>query len=62
MNEPLIKNGTVGGTLTILFANIHASDLGKTIVLAAVGAIVSCGVSILLKKLLVKKSDPPKSS
>ena len=49
-----IKTGTAGGTLTILFANIHTNDLVKTAVLAAVGAVVSIMVSFVLKKLLQK--------
>ena len=41
--------GTAGGILTIILANISTADLLKTALLAAVGAIVSCGVSIMLK-------------
>ena len=33
--------GTVGGTLLTVFANIQSGDITKTIVLAAVGAVVS---------------------
>lgn len=50
-----LKTGTAGGTLTILFANIDASDLLKTIVLAAIGAVVSVSVSFVLKKVFGKK-------
>ena len=50
-----LKTGTAGGTLTILFANINANDLMKTVVLAAVGATVSLVVSFVLKKLFGKK-------
>lgn len=50
-----LKTGTAGGTLTILFANIHTDDLVKTAVLAAVGATVSLVVSFVLKKLFGKK-------
>lgn len=50
-----LKTGTAGGTLTILFANIDANDLVKTVVLAAVGATVSLVVSFVLKKLFGKK-------
>ena len=42
--------GTIGGTLLSVFANVHAGDIVKTIVLATVGALVSFGVSLLLKK------------
>jgi hypothetical protein len=50
-----MKTGTAGGTLTILFANIDADDLLKTVVLAAVGAAVSLIVSFVLKKMFGKK-------
>lgn len=50
-----LKTGTAGGTLTILFANIHANDLVKTAVLAAVGATVSLIVSFVLKRMFEKK-------
>ncbi|MEJ8841880.1 hypothetical protein WG954_05745 [Lacibacter sp. H375] len=50
-----LKTGTAGGTITILFANIHADDLLKTVVLAAVGAAVSLVVSFVLKKMFGKK-------
>ncbi len=39
MNEPVhTKATTIGGTLTILFANINGGDVVKTMVLAAIGA------------------------
>ncbi|TWI83250.1 hypothetical protein IQ13_1358 [Lacibacter cauensis] len=50
-----LKTGTAGGTLTILFANIHTDDLVKTVVLAAVGATVSLVVSFVLKKMFGRK-------
>jgi len=37
--------GTVGGIITILLVNINAGDLMRTMVLAAVGAVVSLSVS-----------------
>lgn len=56
MQHPsFLKTGTAGGTLTILFANIDANDLVKTVVLAAVGAMVSLVVSFVLKKMFGKK-------
>jgi len=56
MEHPsFLKTGTAGGTLTILFANIHTDDLVKTVVLAAVGATVSLVVSFVLKKIFGKK-------
>ena len=46
------KAGTIGGTLLSIFSNIPTTDYLRTAVLAALGAIVSFIVSILLKKLL----------
>lgn len=41
--------GTVGGTLLILFANIHSEDLVKTAILSVLGAFVSFVVSLGLR-------------
>lgn len=49
-----IKTGTVGGTLLTLFATVHEGDILKTMVLAAIGAVVSFCVSLLLK-IVVKR-------
>ncbi len=43
------KAGTVGGTLLTVVANIHREDLLKTAILAAIGAVVSFVVTVLLK-------------
>jgi mannitol-specific phosphotransferase system IIBC component len=48
------KAGTAGGTLLTIFANISSEDIFKTIILAAIGAVVSFGVTLLLK-LLIKR-------
>ena len=60
MNEnsisPGTKFGTIGGTLTVILANISGADLLKTIVLSAIGAMVSFGISLLLKMILQKLS------
>jgi hypothetical protein len=45
------RTGTIGGTLTIVLANIHAGDLIKTIVLSTIGALISYGTSLLMKWL-----------
>ena len=50
-----LKTGTAGGTITILFANIHTDDIFKTMVLAAIGAAVSVSISFLMKKVFEKK-------
>lgn len=44
--------GTIGGTLFCLIANLHLDDLMKTAILAAVGAVVSFCVSLLLKQVI----------
>ncbi len=49
------KAGTAGGTLLTILANINCGDLIKTGVLAAVGAVVSFSVTLLLK-FLIKRS------
>ena len=46
------KAGTAAGTLLTILANIHSEDLVKTGILAAVGAMVSFCVTILLKALV----------
>ena len=46
------KAGTAGGTLLTIFGNIHSQDIIKTIVLAAVGALVSFSVTVLLKSII----------
>jgi mannitol-specific phosphotransferase system IIBC component len=45
------KAGTAAGTLLSIFANINSEDLIKTALLAAVGAVVSFAVTLLLKHL-----------
>ncbi|MBL7739058.1 MAG: hypothetical protein JNK14_07555 [Chitinophagaceae bacterium] len=54
------KTTTLGGTATILMANINSGDVVKTMVLAAIGAAVSFGMSHVLK-WVVKRWRPPKS-
>ena len=46
--------GTLGGVITILVVNISAGDMLRTIVLAAIGAVVSLGVSLFCKYCLRK--------
>ena len=48
------KAGTAGGTLLTILVNIKSEDLLKTGILAALGAVVSFGVTLLLK-LLIKR-------
>ncbi|MBL7920004.1 MAG: hypothetical protein JNJ40_06795 [Bacteroidia bacterium] len=46
--------GTVCGTVLTVIGNIGSPDIIKTVVLAAVGAVVSFSVSVFLK-LVVKR-------
>jgi hypothetical protein len=46
--------GTVGGTFLSVLPNLHSEDVLKTIILAALGAIVSFIISMLLKYLIKK--------
>jgi hypothetical protein len=48
------KAGVAGGLLCTIAATVHSNELIKTMILAATGAIVSFGISLLLK-MLVKK-------
>lgn len=53
MNEATqIKTTTIGGALFVFVANISSADIVKTIVLTVIGAVVSFGMSLLLKALL----------
>jgi mannitol-specific phosphotransferase system IIBC component len=45
---------TVSGTVLTVVMNIGSSDIIKTVVLAALGAVVSFFVSVLLKWLFKK--------
>lgn len=46
--------GTAGGTFLSVLPNLHSEDVSKTVLLAAIGAIVSFGLSMVLK-FIVKK-------
>ena len=46
--------GTAGGTFLSVVPNLHSEDVLKTIILAALGAVVSFLISLLLK-LFIKK-------
>lgn len=45
------KAGTAGGTLLTIFGNINSTDIVKTAILAAIGAVVSFCVTVFLKFL-----------
>lgn len=46
--------GTVSGTVLTVAVNIGSSDVIKTVALAALGAVVSFGVSVFLKWIVKK--------
>ena len=46
--------GTAGGTFLSVVPNLHSEDVFKTVLLAAVGAIVSFGISMVLKFVIKK--------
>lgn len=53
MSEPThTKATTIGGTLFVLLTNINSADIVKTVLLTAIGAVVSFGMSVLLKNLM----------
>lgn len=56
MNNSLtLKAGTIGGFTLSILPNLTSADVFKTIVLAFIGAVVSFGVTVLLKCLTSKK-------
>jgi hypothetical protein len=56
MDHPIFDNntkaGTAGGTLLTIIGFINTSDIVKTAVLAAVGALVSFSMTVLLQFLI----------
>jgi hypothetical protein len=53
--------GTCGGMFLSVFSNMFIEDLVRTVILAVVGAVVSFGVSLVLKSLIKRKKRPPTS-
>jgi hypothetical protein len=43
--------GTVSGTVLTVVMNLQSSDILKTVVLAAIGAVVSFVVTVVLKRV-----------
>ena len=54
-NSLTLKAGTFGGFALSVIPNITSADVVKTIVLACIGAVVSFGVTVFLKRLTSKK-------
>jgi len=51
----LMRYGTLGGNLTVLLCNISLEELMKIALSAAIGTIVSVGISFLMRRLLTRK-------
>ena len=49
-----IRAGILGGTVFSTVFNLNTGDVVATVVMAAIGAIVSFGVSLLLKRIFSK--------
>ena len=54
-NSLTLRAGTFGGFALSVIPNITSADVFKTIVLAFIGAVVSFGVTLLLKQSTSKK-------
>ena len=54
-NSLTLRAGTFGGFALSVIPNLTSADVVKTIVLACIGAVVSFGVTLLLKYLTSKK-------
>lgn len=46
--------GTAGGTFLSIVPNLNSEDVLKTVLLAGIGAIVSFGISMVLKFIIKK--------
>jgi hypothetical protein len=46
--------GTAGGTFLSIVPNIQSADILKTVLLAAIGAVVSFSISLVLKCIIKK--------
>jgi hypothetical protein len=55
MSDPHSKAGFIGGPLFSAFLNITFNVLVFNAVMAAVGAVVSFGVSVVLKRVFSKE-------
>ena len=54
--------GTFGGMLFSVFGNILAADIAKTAILAAIGAVVSFGVSAGLRAVFNRHRKPQRTN
>lgn len=54
-NTANTTGGTIGGTILVILSSLPLHDMGKTTLLAVVGAITSFCVSVTLQYLFKKK-------
>ena len=52
VNHTVSKAGIAGGMLTVFLMNISSTDIMKTIVMTAIGTVVSVSVTMLLKSFI----------
>jgi len=52
MIDPNTKAGILGGTILSAFMNLSWNAIAYTIIMAAIGAVVSFIVSLLLRKIV----------
>ena len=46
-----LKTGTAAGTILSILPNLSSQDIVKTIILAAIGALVSFAITLIIKTL-----------
>lgn len=51
-----LRTGTAAGTLLSILPNLFSEDVLKTIILAALGAVVSFTVSLVMKWIIKSKN------
>ncbi len=61
-----MRAGTIGGTVVAIITNIAVAEIFKTAILAAVGAVVSFSISVLMKwvvnKIRMRKKKKPSTN
>ena len=51
------RTGTVSGTLLVILSSIRFADILETMILAAIGAVVSFLVTVVLRRVFRKNSE-----
>jgi hypothetical protein len=52
MPEHTTKIGTAGGFLTVLLSYINMSDIFKTVIMSAIGTVISFSISLILNYII----------